>query len=331
MISTHSPGSLSDADLLRHFGELVHRDYQHTAQLLRHIDEIDRRQLWARYGHPSMFDFCVVRFHMSESVAGKRIGAARTARRFPVLFDMVARGEIHLSGIHRLKAHLSEDNHRRVLAEAKHMTIKEIERLVARLAPRPDVPPRLRALPRRAAASVEPGPELAPAAPSAGKEAERKPALGEPEPPPPPRSPDPIPLAPRRYKLEVTLDEETHGQLEQLQDLLAHQIPDWRPRGHRETRAEPAPGAHPEEEGGVHVEASRRQRDVAGRDVAARSRDPGAPSPRGVGARPGSMRVHRPRGPKVWRDAMPRVRPRASVGQGWRAQRHQYCTEVPRA
>ena len=229
MTYTHSPGSLSDDDLLRHFGELVRRDHQHTAQLLRHIDEIDRRQLWAKHGHPSMFDFCVVRFHMSESVAGKRIGAARAARRFPLLFDMVARGEIHLSGIHCLKAHLSEDNHREVLAEAKHKTIKEIERLVARLAPQPDVPPRVRALPRRPAASPPPSPELALGAPSAGPDAAREPALGEREPPPPPRSPDPRPLAPRRYKLEVTIDEETHGELSQLQDLLAHQIPNGDP------------------------------------------------------------------------------------------------------
>ena len=96
-----------------------------------------------------MFDLCVSRYHMSESTAGKRIGAARTARRFPILFAMVARGEIHLSGIHCLKAHLTPENHEKVLAEAKHKSIREIEQLVARLAPQPDVPSTLRALPRR--------------------------------------------------------------------------------------------------------------------------------------------------------------------------------------
>src|SRR5687768_10041871 len=102
MRSTHDLGSLSDSGLLARLGELVRRDRQHTAELLRHLDEVDRRQLWAKYGHPSMFDFCVVRYHMSESEASKRIGAARAARRFPVLLEMVARGELHLSGIHRL-------------------------------------------------------------------------------------------------------------------------------------------------------------------------------------------------------------------------------------
>src|SRR6187455_2216084 len=122
------------------------------AGLLRHIDVIDRRKLWAKRGHPSMFDFCVSRYHMSESTAGKRIGAARTARRFPVLFAMIARGEIHLSGIHRLKAYLTPENHDRVLVEAKHKSIRQIEQLVAGLAPQADVPSTLRALPRRPAA-----------------------------------------------------------------------------------------------------------------------------------------------------------------------------------
>src|SRR5688572_13168567 len=48
---------------------------------------------------------------MSESTAAKRIGAARTARRFPVLFSMVAHGEIHLSGIHRLTLKQLQDLH----------------------------------------------------------------------------------------------------------------------------------------------------------------------------------------------------------------------------
>src|SRR6187455_3203830 len=150
MITSHDLETLNDHALLSQFGDLLRQDHQGNANLLRHIDAIDRRKLWAKQGHPSMFDFCVARYHMSESTAGKRIGAARTARRFPILVAMVARGEVHLSGIHRLKAHLTADNHRQVLAEAKRKTIRQIEQLVARLAPQPDVPSTLRALPRRA-------------------------------------------------------------------------------------------------------------------------------------------------------------------------------------
>jgi hypothetical protein len=245
--------SFSDHHLLARLAELVRKDQEQTVSLVRYIDEIDQRELWAKLGHPSMFDFCVVRFRMSESTAGKRIGAARTARRFPAIFDMIARGEIHLSGIHRLKAHLSQENHRQVLHAAKHKTIKQIEQLVAELAPQPDVPTRIRALPQRRPAVPTTGPRApnvplpcaAPAAPTPGshepttsgsglhqvaaqRHAAREPAAqhcAARE----PRAPDPTPLAPRRYKLELTLDQEGRDILQQLQNLLAHQIPDGDP------------------------------------------------------------------------------------------------------
>ena len=68
---------------------------------------------------------------MSEAVAYRRIREARTGRKLPVLFEMVARAELHLTGIHSLAAHLTEENHLAVLAEAKHMTHATLERLQA--------------------------------------------------------------------------------------------------------------------------------------------------------------------------------------------------------
>src|SRR6187455_3106324 len=170
MITIHAVEASNDHTLLSQFGVLVRQDHEGNANLLRHIDAIDRRQLWAKLGYPSMFAFLVSRYHMSESTAGKRIGAARTARRFPVLFAMVARGELHLSGIHRLKAHLTRENHEQVLSDAKHKTIRQIEQLVARLAPQADVPSTLRALPRRRGTvppTVPPTSALAPIVPAA--------------------------------------------------------------------------------------------------------------------------------------------------------------------
>ena len=222
MTITISLDALSDQALLGQFGDLVRQDHEGKAQLLRHIDAIDQRKLWAKQGHPSMFDWLVVRHHMSESTAGKRIGAARTARSFPVLFTMIARGEIHLSGIHRLKAHLTPENHEHVLAASKHKTIRQIEELVARIAPQPDVPSTLRALPQKPEAAcattmpLQSTPALLPAGP-------------RPRPPAPQRAPDPAPLSPGRYKLVVTLGEAAKGKLDQLQDLLAHQIPNSDP------------------------------------------------------------------------------------------------------
>jgi len=221
----------------------VRQDRRLTAQLLATIAEIDERKLWANHACPSMFAFCVERFHMSESMTAKRIWAARTARRFPVILQMVARGELHLSAIVKIARHLTDDNHRQLLARARHKSSREIDVLVAELAPRPDAPSRIRALPcttRSVACSSggcgsERTAELNPAdagAPHGSEQAvESCPAAVSHAPTAPnvppalrPRS-QIVPLAPRRYKVEITVDQKTHDKLRMLQDLLGHQIP----------------------------------------------------------------------------------------------------------
>src|SRR6188474_1296455 len=158
--SFDSVAKLSEQELLDHFAGLVVRDRRTTAALLVAIAEIDERKLWARHACSSMFSFCMERFHMSEQVTAKRIWAARTARRFPVV--LVARGELHLSAIHLLARHLTTENHLRVLERARHKSSREVERLVAELAPRADVASRIRAMPGpRGADAANDGPAVA--------------------------------------------------------------------------------------------------------------------------------------------------------------------------
>jgi hypothetical protein len=240
---------LSERQLLRHFENLVRQDRRHTATLLTAIAaiaEIDERKLWAKQACPSMFAFCVERFHMSESMAGKRIWAARTARRFPVIFHMVARGELHLSAIAKIARHLTEDNYRVVLRRARHKSSREIDVLVAELAPRPDAPSRIRALPCPAgsvvgadgsgvvpsssaapttAGSTPPAPPAtASSSPAASTVADHAAAVRDERGEPRPRGRI-TPLSPRRYKIEITVGQETRDKLRMLEDLLAHQLP----------------------------------------------------------------------------------------------------------
>jgi hypothetical protein len=239
---------LNDHALRQRFAALVANDRQTTAGLLRCIDEIDRRKLWAKDACGSMFAWCVKFYRMSESMVSKRLRAARTARTYPLVFEMVERGELHLTGITQLAAHLTEENHRAVLTRAKHLTMREIEYLVAELAPKPDVVSRIVKLPRRAAPlernqeSVQPADSLLKTnTPSASAqprqllsaESSGMAQLSRPEPVALPTSPakatgkrlgQVAPLSPRRFKVEITIGEKTHEILRQLQGLLSHQI-----------------------------------------------------------------------------------------------------------
>jgi 5-methylcytosine-specific restriction endonuclease McrA len=125
---------------------------------------------------------------------------------------MVAQGDLHLAGVYTLAPHLTEENHRAVLQRARGLSKRQIERLVVELSPRPEQTSLIRACPpaRRPPSPVLPPPG-APRATIAPK----------------PRAV--VPVAPRRYQIRITVDEKTHGQLEKLQNLLAHQIPDRDP------------------------------------------------------------------------------------------------------
>lgn len=131
--------------------QLIRKDRHHVVLMLRYIAEIDERKAWAAQACSSMFAFLVQRFHMSEEEVYARIGAARAARRFPEIFDMVERGELHLTAVALLRAHLTPENHGQVLARAKHKTKRQVLELIAGLAPKPDKSTTIRAVSMRKA------------------------------------------------------------------------------------------------------------------------------------------------------------------------------------
>ena len=88
---------------------------------------------------------------MSEDEAQRRCRAARLARQFPILLEMLAEASLHLTGILLLGPHLTDENCAQLLARARFRTKREIERLVAELAPCPDVPSRILPLHRAGA------------------------------------------------------------------------------------------------------------------------------------------------------------------------------------
>ena len=103
--------SMADDRLLEGVAVLARRSNELTAELLAYLGEVDARGLHLGEACSSLFAFCVERLHMSESAAGKRITAARFARRFPLVLEMIGRGEIHLTAVNMLAAHLTEENH----------------------------------------------------------------------------------------------------------------------------------------------------------------------------------------------------------------------------
>jgi hypothetical protein len=163
--------------------------------------------------------------HLSEHEAYLRITAARASRRYPTLLAMLRDGRLHLSGIGKLAPHLTDRNCEEVLARAAHKSKREIEELVAELAPKPDVPPRVWKLPARP--EIAPRPELVLDRVTfllkTESVATAQPVDAQPAPPAPP-APPPAgvvqPLAPSRYRIQFTASGELRDKLERLQALM---------------------------------------------------------------------------------------------------------------
>ena len=69
---------------------------------------------------------------------------------------MLEDGRLHLCGIGVLSKHLTDANYEDVLARATHKSKRELEKLAAELAPKPDVPPTIRKRPQPKAKAPPP-------------------------------------------------------------------------------------------------------------------------------------------------------------------------------
>jgi len=218
--------ALSDRDLLARLDTLAGRERETTVEIVAHLAALEMRpSAYAARGYGSLFTYCTQALRLSEDAAYNRTVAARACRRFPVILDLLASGAMSLTSVRLLEPHLTTDNSEAVLAKAANRTRREVERLVAELAPRPDAAASVRRL-----ATVTPStvPTVADPVPN--------PAPPSPAPPDPPQgafrdTPRPVvqASAPQRYRVQFTIGEEAHDDLRRVQALLRREIPDGDP------------------------------------------------------------------------------------------------------
>jgi hypothetical protein len=242
--------ALPDQDLLARLPVLAAHERRATAELVAHLAALRLRpSLYAAQGYGSLFAYCRHALQLSEDAASNRIHAARACLKFPVILDLLAAGELSLSAVRMLRPHLTMENHERVLGRARNARRVDIERLVAELAPRPDVPSWVRrlAVPRMSGPPVDGGPsqpELpavamgvsgpTPAVRAGSTEdsiatpSKTGPAGIDAVPVAVPCVSRPVvqPLSPERYRVQFTIGRDAHDILRRLQTLLRREIPD---------------------------------------------------------------------------------------------------------
>src|SRR6267378_3987773 len=195
------PFHLSDDDLVIAVKSLARCEREATASLIAHLAELDARRLYLGAGFSSLFTYCCSVLHLSEPAA---------------------------------------QNHQDLVAAAAGKSKRQVEELVVRYFPQPEVPASVRKLP---AAKALLSPSEAPAAPVATAQSSQVAlsaaaahsgietvltssvdlvaALS----PPPARRSLIKPLAPERYEIRFTASAQTREKLRLAQDLLRHAVP----------------------------------------------------------------------------------------------------------
>ena len=247
--------TLSNARLESGLGELLAVGYRTEARIIAYLAEVEQRKLHLKEGSESLFDYCTRRLHLSNSEAFHRITAARIARQFPVVFNLLEQRQLHLTAVCLLRDYLTPENHRELLAQASHKTKWQVQELLARHFPRPDVESRVRKLPapRSAIAPIaQPtGTAIAPETnshdcdmtlqnsrlrpmevpgpgPCRSQVAPSQVAPSRPDPSPARGAPVPIqvePLSEARYRIQLNASATLKEKLDRLRALTSHSNP----------------------------------------------------------------------------------------------------------
>jgi len=240
--------TLADDALVAEVARLAGSERQATASLIAHLAELYGRRLHLRAGFASLFTYCTAVLRLSEHEAYDRMKAAKVARRCPAVLGLLESGRVNLTTVRLLAPHLTRANQEGLFAEAAGKSKRQVQELLARRFPRPDVAASIRKLP-------EPRPDAVGVAPLDVSASERsdlktatRPALpGRASPsgsasfdgtmavsatavrPSPVVPPLTLPLAPDRYRVQFTASERLCEKLRLAQDLLRHAVPSGEP------------------------------------------------------------------------------------------------------
>lgn len=227
---------LTDDELVLRLKGLSSHERTTMGEVVAHLAELDTRDLHLRAGYGSLFVYCRDALRLSESEAYNRIEAARAARRFPVILELLEEGSINLTTVKLLARHLTPENHREVLESARGKRKAQVEEIMVGLWPQPDVASMVRKLPAprpggpiavgtTTVVGMAPSMASAEVSPPVGAAGSTPPVLPTSVGPQPAHTTGVAPLSPDRYKVQFTIGAQTLEKLRLARDMLRHAIP----------------------------------------------------------------------------------------------------------
>lgn len=121
---------MKNEDLLLAVRALVKEERRVTRAILEHINEVERRRLFAELGFSSIFDWLVKDLGYSESAAYRRMQAARVLRAVPEAAAKIESGALALTTLSKVQTLIRADEKRtglKLSPEAKSEIVAKVE------------------------------------------------------------------------------------------------------------------------------------------------------------------------------------------------------------
>jgi len=123
--------SITDRELIARLEQLRGHERDAALELLHHLNEVERRNLYLRLGYSSLFTYCVGHLCYSESDAGRRVQAARCLHRFPRVATLLKSGEINMVTLGLVANIVTESTIDQWLERIRGKSQREVEALAA--------------------------------------------------------------------------------------------------------------------------------------------------------------------------------------------------------
>ncbi len=122
---------LSNVEIIQRGDRAIRNEHELTVVLLECLNEIERRSIYLKEGHSSLFAFCTCRWRYSPSKAGRYIAAARCIEKFPAARSLLAGRKITMCGLAKIATLLTVENSEDLFREVSEKRYVEIEKIVA--------------------------------------------------------------------------------------------------------------------------------------------------------------------------------------------------------
>ncbi len=122
---------LSDGELLKTVSQLRGTEKKIEITMLLYLIEVERRGLDLSSGYKSLFYYCTRHLKYSESVASRRVRAARCMRDYPVVYEYLSAGKVNICNISEIAKIMTEKNHKSLLDQISGRSTRYVKTLVS--------------------------------------------------------------------------------------------------------------------------------------------------------------------------------------------------------